>query len=229
MIVDKTAPTVTSINRVGSTPTNAASVQWTVTFGESVTGADTADFALAPTGITGASFTSVTGTGASYTVTTGTGTGDGTLGLNLMDNDTIVDAAGNKLGGTGIGNGNFTGQVFTIDKTAPTISGAATTSPNAAGWYDSGVTVHFSCADTLSGIHSCAADATLAEGNGQSSSGTATDKAGNSTSTTVAGTNIDKTAPTLSLPAPTTPNASSLSDAVASSATSTADNAGGAA
>src|SRR5438132_4803256 len=196
MIVDKTAPTVTSINRVGSTPTNAASVQWTVTFGESVTGADTADFALAPTGITGASFTSVTGTGASYTVTTGTGTGDGTLGLNLVDNDTIVDAAGNKLGGTGIGNGNFTGQVFTIDKTAPTISGAATTSPNAAGWYDGGsVTVHFTCADALSGIASCPPDMTLAhQAAHQTDTAPATHNAGNSDNTTVTAANLHKTA-----------------------------------
>src|SRR5207245_2862979 len=153
--IDKTPPTVSSINRVGSTPTNAASVQWTVTFSESVTGVDTGDFTLVASGVSGASITGVTGSGTTYTVTAGTGTGSGTLGLNLVDNDTIVDAAGNKLGGTGIGNGNFTGQVFTIDKTAPTISGAATTSPNAAGWYDGGsVTVHFTCADALSGIAS---------------------------------------------------------------------------
>ena len=36
--VDTIAPTVQSINRVGTTPTNAASVSWTVLFSESVTG-----------------------------------------------------------------------------------------------------------------------------------------------------------------------------------------------
>src|SRR5439155_1120423 len=199
IVVDTTPPTVSSINRVGSTPTNAASVQWTVTFSESVTGVDTGDFTLAASGVSG-SITGVTGSGTTYTVTAGTGTGSGTLGLNLVDNDTIVDAAGNKLGGTGIGNGNFTGQVFTIDKTAPTISGAATTSPNAAGWYDGGsVTVHFTCADALSGIASCPPDVTLsAEGANQSVTGTATDNAGNSASATVSGINIDKTGPAIS-------------------------------
>ena len=97
-------------------------MQWTVTFSESVTGVDAADFALAASGLTGASISNVSGSGASYTVTASTGTGSGTLGLNLTDNDTIVDTAGNLLGGTGVGNGNFTGQVYTIDKIAPTVT-----------------------------------------------------------------------------------------------------------
>src|SRR5206468_1493666 len=59
--------------------------------------------------------------GVSYTVTVNTGSGDGSIGLNLVDNDSIVDAATNPLGGTGAGNGNFTGQVYTVDKTAPSV------------------------------------------------------------------------------------------------------------
>ena len=50
-------------------------------------------------------------------MTANTGTGNGTLGLNLVDNDTILDTSANPLGGTGSGNGNFTGQSYTIDKT----------------------------------------------------------------------------------------------------------------
>ena len=119
--VDTTAPTVQSINRAGTTPTNAASVSWTVLFSESVTGVDASDFALVTTGaVTGATITTVSGSGSQYTVTANTGTGSGTLGLNLVDNDTILDASANRLGGTGSGNGNFTGQSYTIDKTAPT-------------------------------------------------------------------------------------------------------------
>src|SRR5439155_1208231 len=53
-------------------------------------------------------------------LTANTGSGSGTLGLNLVDDDSIADSAGNKLGGTGTGNGNFTGEVYTIDKTRPT-------------------------------------------------------------------------------------------------------------
>jgi hypothetical protein len=111
---------VSSINRVTATPTNATSLQWTVTFAESVTGVGTADFALANSGLTSPSITGISGSGTTYTVTASTGTGNGTLGLNLVDDDSIVDGAGNKLGGTGTGNGNFTGQVYTVDKTVPT-------------------------------------------------------------------------------------------------------------
>src|SRR5207249_1423352 len=129
----------------------------------------------------------------------------------------------------GIGNGNFTGQVFTIDKTAPTISGAATTSPNAAGWYDGGsVTVHFTCADALTGIASCPPDVTLsAEGANQSVTGTATDNAGNSASATVSGINIDKTAPTISGTPTTSPAAGGWNSSVTTVPSSSADTSSG--
>src|SRR6185503_3429942 len=42
--------------------------------------------------------------------------GNGTLGLNLNDNDSIADEAGNPLGGPGAGNGNATGEVYDINK-----------------------------------------------------------------------------------------------------------------
>ncbi len=116
--IDVTPPAVSSIVRADANPTNAATVRWTVTFSESVTGVDTADFALATTGsVSGATITSVTGSGTTYTITVASGTGDGTLGLNVVDDDTIIDALANKLGGTGAANGNFTGQTYTIDKT----------------------------------------------------------------------------------------------------------------
>ena len=129
---DATFPTVTSIayGTPATSPTNANSVDFAVTFSELVNGVDTGDFALATTmgSIADASITSVTPTCtmpatscATYTVTVNTGTGDGTVGLNLVDNDTIIDASNNQLGGAGIDNGNFTGQVYTIDKTTPTI------------------------------------------------------------------------------------------------------------
>jgi hypothetical protein len=119
--VDRTAPTVSSINRLTASPTNASFVQWTVTLSETVTGVDTADFTLVTPGVSGAAITNVAGTGP-YTVTASTGTGDGTVGLNLVDDDSIQDLATNRLGGTGAGNGNSTGQVYAIDKTAPTVT-----------------------------------------------------------------------------------------------------------
>ena len=119
---DTIAPTVQSINRVGTTPTNAASVSWTVLFSESVTAVDVGDFALVTTGtVAGATITTVSGSGNQYTVTANTGTGNGTLGLNLVDNDTIRDTSANPLGGPGV-NGSLTGQIYTIDKTQPTVT-----------------------------------------------------------------------------------------------------------
>ncbi len=123
-VIDSQAPTAASINRAGTSPTNAGSVQWTVTFSEPVKGVDAGDFALVKSGLGGTpAITGVTpnvsALSTSFTVTASTGIGSGTLGLNLVDNDSILDAVGNKLGGNGSGNGNKTGQIFTIDRTAP--------------------------------------------------------------------------------------------------------------
>jgi hypothetical protein len=89
-----------------------------------------------------------------------------------------------------------------IDRTAPTITAAATTPPSPAGWYKADVVVHFTCTDGGSGIPAgaCPQDQTLSsEGvDVQAGSRTVTDAAGNtslpSNQVTV---EIDKTAPTL--------------------------------
>ncbi len=113
---DVTPPTVSSITRANASPSNAASVQYTVTFSESVTGVDTSDFALATSGTAG-TVSGVTGSGSTYTVTVNSITGDGTLGLNLKTSGTgIKDAASNAIT-TG-----FTGETYTFDHTAPTPS-----------------------------------------------------------------------------------------------------------
>ncbi|HZT82877.1 MAG TPA: hypothetical protein VFA26_21780, partial [Gemmataceae bacterium] len=73
-------------------------------------------------------------------------------------------------------NGSFTDStplVVTIDTVAPTISGAATTSPNGAGWYTGDVTVHWTVSDALSGIAAPPADSTITgEGSNLSASAT---------------------------------------------------------
>jgi predicted outer membrane repeat protein len=119
-VLDNIPPSVSSIVRAGSDPSGAASVDFTVTFSESVTGVNTADFVATPGGdVTGALVTNVSGSGTTYTVTVGTGTGDGTIRLDVVDNDSIKDGSNNPLGGTGAGNGNFTtGQEYTIIKGA---------------------------------------------------------------------------------------------------------------
>src|SRR5207249_1322917 len=117
-------PTVSSIARANSSPTNAGSVTFTVTFSEAVAGVAAGDFVLATSGVSGASISSVSGSGTTYTVTVNTGTGSGSIGLNLVDDDSIVNVNAIPLGGTGTGNANVTGPVYTVDKLAPTVTGS---------------------------------------------------------------------------------------------------------
>lgn len=123
--VDKSsgAPTVTSSLRADPNPTAAATVNFNVTFSTDVSGVDVSDFTLTATGaLTGATVQNVTGSGSAYTVTVATGSGDGTLRLDVLDDDSIQNASGYRLGGEGVGNGNFTaGEAYTIDKTAPLV------------------------------------------------------------------------------------------------------------
>jgi hypothetical protein len=87
-----------------------------------------------------------------------------------------------------------------IDLTPPTISSSQIPPANAAGWNNSKVTVSFACADNLSGVDTCTAPITVStEGAGQVVTGTATDKAGNS-STASRTINLDKTPPVLTMP-----------------------------
>lgn len=120
--IERTPPVVSSITLTGPAATNAIEVSYLVTFSENVTGVDAGDFALSASGVTGAAVESVEGTGSTRTVVVSTGTGDGTLRLDLIDDDTITDIAGNLLGGAGTADGSFTSALaYTIDKTAPLI------------------------------------------------------------------------------------------------------------
>ena len=106
---DTTVPTATSINRQSPTsPTNDSSVVFRVTFSEIVTGVGPADFALTVTGTLASVAVDAVGpvSGSVYDVTVLTGTGDGTIRLDLVDNDSIADLAGNALGGAGLVNGD---------------------------------------------------------------------------------------------------------------------------
>ena len=122
-------PVVQSIVRADVDPTAAASVDYTVTFSTPVTGVDATDFALTSTGtIAGASITGVSGAGAVYTVTVNTGTGNGTLRLDVTD-DNSINAGGSPLGGAGVGDGNFTtGAFYTIARGVAPVSNIPTLS-----------------------------------------------------------------------------------------------------
>ena len=117
---DKTAPIVISILRVNAGLTNAGNVDFNVAFSDSVSGVDVSDFVLSATGINGAYISNMSGAGANYVVSANTGRGDGTLRLDVIDNDSIINIVGNQLGTIGIGNGNFNStDAYTIDKTPP--------------------------------------------------------------------------------------------------------------
>ena len=68
--VDNTPPTVTSINRAVASPSPAAAtLSWTVTFSESVTGVAAGNFTLVNGGLGGTpAITTVTGSATTWTV-----------------------------------------------------------------------------------------------------------------------------------------------------------------
>jgi hypothetical protein len=124
------SPQVRSITRVGGNPTGSSLVDFQVSFDQPVNDVDESDFVLHTTGgIGGAYVYTVGGTLDAPIVTVFTGTGNGTIRLDLLDDDTIIEPTlGFPLGGTGAGNGSFTsGETFMIDKTRPgvTLSSAA--------------------------------------------------------------------------------------------------------
>jgi beta-lactamase superfamily II metal-dependent hydrolase len=104
-------PIVSSSVRADENPSSANSVNFTVTFSKPVSGVNTSppfgDFSLTVAGVTGASISAVNGSGTTYTVTVNTGSGNGTIRLDVLDDDTIRDPGNHPLGGSGLGNGNF--------------------------------------------------------------------------------------------------------------------------
>ncbi|OLE24309.1 MAG: hypothetical protein AUG44_19605 [Actinobacteria bacterium 13_1_20CM_3_71_11] len=105
-------------------------------------------------------------------------------GANQSASGTAVDAAGNtaSAGLSGIN----------VDKTPPTLTAQFT-----GGWHTGDVSVTWTCSDALSGVVAQPpADTVTGEGGDLSSTATCTDRAGNTTTKTVSGIQIDRTAPT---------------------------------
>jgi hypothetical protein len=117
-------------------------------------------------------------------------------GANQSASGDCTDKAGN-VSATATASG------INIDKTKPTISAAISAGTlGLNGWYVSDVTVHFTCADALSGAGVCPADQVLStEGLAVSSTAqTVMDAAGNTSDlSNVVTVKIDKTAPTVAL------------------------------
>lgn len=185
-LIDKSFPMVTASLRLDPDPTAAASVRFAVTFSEEVSGVDGSDFVLSTSGgVSGAAVATVDGFGASYTVTVNTGTGNGTLRLDAVDDDSIRDAVNNPLGGTGAGNGNFTaGEAYTIDSGAPSVTSSlrADPDPTAAD------TVHFTVtfSEAVTGVD--AGDFALAASGGITGAAITSTSGGGDTYTVAVGT-----------------------------------------
>ncbi|MDE0194833.1 MAG: putative Ig domain-containing protein, partial [bacterium] len=124
--LDNTAPTVVSIDRQSSTPsdsnglTNSDSLDFVVTFSEDVRNVDGSDFAATAGGNPTAG---LLGTGAVYVVRLTGGTlanFDGTVGLTFAAGRNIQDPAGNALDATLPTGANY--ETYTLDNTAPTVT-----------------------------------------------------------------------------------------------------------
>jgi DNA/RNA endonuclease G (NUC1) len=237
VLVDANAPAVQSVTRANTNPTNAASVDFTVTFSQSVTGVDAGDFALTTTGVSSPSITNVAGSGAVYTVTVSTGTGDGTIRLDVNNNGSIQSATNSAP----LSAAFTAGEVYTIDKTAPAVQSIvrANSSPTNASSVDFTVTFSESVTGVASNdfalVMSGVSGATIANVAGSGSTytvtvntgsgdgtlhldflGSAVDSAGNATSgvfTSGQTYAIDKTPPTvqsITRIGPATTNATSV-------------------
>jgi hypothetical protein len=126
---------VVAINRdtPAAVDVHADSVRFRVTFSEAVFGVDGSDFQIATTGtVTADRPIEVTGSGTTYLATLSGVQGAGTLRLDLVDDDSIVNGTAVPLGGTGVGNGDFAGQSYNVDQLAPFVQSINRTDPSNA-------------------------------------------------------------------------------------------------
>ena len=116
--IDTAAPSTTSFERntPATSPTNADTLVFRVTFSEDVASVDPADFAVSATTATVSNVNQVSAAVYDVTVSGGDLAGlDGTVGLNLAGGQNITDLAGNALPNTEPG----TDQTYLVDNSAP--------------------------------------------------------------------------------------------------------------
>lgn len=102
---------------------------------------------------------------------------------------TAIDNAGNKASVTATVN---------IDETPPAITAAASPAPNGSGWNNTPVTVTYTCTDALSGVASCPNPVTESADGTYTVSGTAADRAGNTSTAATTAVDLDTTTPVVS-------------------------------
>lgn len=121
---DGTPPDITSVNRKDSNPLNTGDTDadFRIIFSEDVSGVDLIDLEVVLTGSATGMLNTITAVDAkTYDVNVNGIAGEGTIGLNVKDDDTIIDAATNPLAAA------FTGQVYTTNF-APTGIGLSASS-----------------------------------------------------------------------------------------------------
>jgi hypothetical protein len=127
---------------------------------------------------------------------------DALSGIDGCTGDVTVstEGAGQSIPGTCTDNAGRKASAsasVSIDKTAPTITGSPTTTPNGDGWYNNDVSIKWTCGDALSGVVGCPANSLIStDGSNLSVGAQVSDKAGNSASASASGINLDKTKPT---------------------------------
>jgi hypothetical protein len=169
--VDKTLPTATASRTPGANASGWNNTNVTVSFSCADPGAQASGVKSCPAPVT----RSVEGANQSVS---GSATDD-------ADNASAVASVGG----------------INIDKTAPSLSGAPTSAPNADGWYKGNVTITWSASDGLSGLAGgIPAGSTISgEGIGLTASTSVSDKAGNTVTASSAAVKIDRTAPSTAI------------------------------
>jgi len=162
-----TLPTVVAIERLAplSAETHLSSVNYQVTFSESVVNVSAADFAIVTTGqLDAALSTSVTGSGSNYVVNVTGLQGNGELRLDLIDDDSIENLLGDPLGGAGAGNGDFQGELYTIDQRAPYVLSINRNDPLGPATGASAVEFVVTLSEAVTGVDASDFEGTLAGG-----------------------------------------------------------------
>jgi hypothetical protein len=134
-----------------------------------------------------------------------------TAGANEHFSGTATDKAGNTASAT---------LTLNVQQTPLSVSASAAPAANAAGWNNSDVTVSFACAGGVPPLQCPASQTVTLEGANQAVSGTVTDAAGQTASTSVS-INLDKTPPTISAVVSPVPDANGIVRAVSATVTFT--------
>lgn len=172
---DTQPPLITIDSPANGSFTNALSIQ--------VSGTATDDHAVAGVNVNG---TAATITGNRWTATIALASPDGVKAISA----TAIDTSNNSAVAT---------VSITLDRIVPTITAQALPAPTVpGGWVRGPVRVAFSCSDNASGVLCQQPILVSSDGGGQVVSGTATDGAGNTATTSIT-LNIDSIAPHLTV------------------------------